>query len=1305
MLTATQPAPTPTLAPPTATPLPTWPDRWEPTEGPSGGLITAIVVDPNNPTTLYAAGAGGAVFKSRDGGEKWWTPGERLAPPSCLFVSLVVEAGETDTIYAANACTGVSKSSDGGDTWSRANDGLEQGVSTLIQSIHAPGLMLAASSTGKVYRSGDGTQSWEPISDGLPDQAIHIHSLDASGPEMYWATTTDGLDDVLYRFDAGHWTAVSLDQPADQKITHVLVDTDDPGIVYVSLEGTNQADSDTLYVLRSTDGGFNWEQVEQPDAPLANRLRQIAVDPQNDAVRYMPQPGGGIVKSEDGGRTWRPVNNGLNNTHIALVAPHPTDPATLYAVPADGGSMFKSTNYGDNWTQLENNDLNYKVGNLVVDLNHPDTIYQLTSNARALRSDDGGATWSATWPDLRFSSISALATTPFTPTVLYANKSGLGLFRSDDGGESWRLLSEAEIDTTYALAVHPDNPDFILSGDAKAANMHRSKDGGDTWDIALQVPDASRVTSVAFDPRVTPFFGRGKEPADPTRLYAASVGSRGTLWFSNDAGDSWQTLDDDLSFADVRVLTVPLHRPGTAYAAVWGGGNWRTNDGGQSWQRLPGDPATSAAAIAVDPGNHNIVYIADGGVPHLYRSTDDGHTWELLFDAGPDYEQLTALALAPSDPTILYVSAQRSGDDPDGGAVFRVETNLPLDENAVEINNNLPGVPVSLAVHRRDPRRIFAALHNGGVWKTVDDGASWRQVKSGLPEIGFSHIAIDPIFPETLFLTGSDLPLADSPDKVYGIWKSSDDGNTWTKIGGRTFGRASGPIRAIAFHPDDQQVMYAAGEGGVYVSPDRGETWTVINGRVPFTPMKAVSTDGQTLYAGSAGAGVFAGTIHPLIHTADWMPKSHLSIPSANIQLVLHPADPLTLYASAFPGGVYKTTDGGATWREHNLGLPSLAVADPPRQGHYALAIAPSAPEVLYAGLYGHGVYRSDDGAATWWPVYGEEETLRDAQVEALLIHPDDDDIVYIATTEGIWRTDDGGQSWAQFGEGLPAGGDARTLALEADGQLYAGTRGYGVYSRDTSRQAADDAWTQLPELDDDVDTSRQQVSLLIHPHDSNTLYAGSSRSGIYKTTDGGLTWREYNVGLGNESVLSLALYPGDDDAPRPDILYTGSTDGIARSVDGGATWHPRSADWPPQQRVASIAFDPTDPNIVYACAKNDAEPEQAGGTIKKSTDGGASWFEITTGLDTAQTFYQILVDRLDPNVVYLATGQDGVYISRDGGATWSSWNEGLWNRVAGGSGGTATRVLQLSADGRLLYFGTDGSGVWRRPAAGAQTK
>ena len=124
----------------------------------------------------------------------------------------------------------------------------------------------------------------------------------------------------------------------------------------------------------------------------------------------------------------------------------------------------------------------------------------------------------------------------------------------------------------------------------------------------------------------------------------------------------------------------------------------------------------------------------------------------------------------------------------------------------------------------------------------------------------------------------------------------------------------------------------------------------------------------------------------------------------------------------------------------------------------------------------------------------------------------------------------------------------------------------------------------------------------------------------------------------------------------------------------------------------------------MYACSKN-GENEGNGregfrGTVMKSLDGGATWTPITTGLDVNQEFYKIIVDEYDPDVVYLATQRQGVFISHDGGDLWLPWNDGLTNPVAGTNGNNVTNTMARSADGRYLYFGSAGSGVFRRLTA-----
>jgi photosystem II stability/assembly factor-like uncharacterized protein len=1346
---------TPTPAPPTPTPLPVWPARWEPTGGPPGGTIAFVIIDPEDSNLLYAGGLGGAVYSSADGGETW-SVGERIVPAHCPFSGLIMDPRPPATLYASSPCNGILVSADRGGNWAYAGSELNAGVTSLVQSPHAPELLLAGTQEGLIYRSRDGAKTWEAIQAGLPaEPAPTIEDLIASGPDSYWLIASNPDGNVLYRFTAGVWSVARFDPPADAQPVDILVDPLDPAIIYLALEGKARTgdEVEAPYLFRSNDGGLSWNPLPDPLSlvapeeaarvdllavdPASGRLyvaaggalfvtpdqttwepletpsgagsaAQVAIDPNAPQVLYLSGADHGLLKSTDGGHTWRNINQGIDSLNIALIATHPQDPATLYAAAPTGSTLFKSSDYGDHWTRVENGATGPVTGHgtaaLLLDPQQPARLYQLLDDARAFQSDDAGATWAASWPGFRLSDVESLVTVPSDPNILYASEGGRGLFRSDDGGATWRMVPGVPGVHTAALAVHPADPNFVLSGEMGGV-VRRSRDGGRTGQIVLEVDGAAAITSVAIDPRVEPYFPRGKQPADPTRLYAASSGSRGQVWYSNDAGEAWKPLNPAFNFTNVRVLAAAPRRPGVVYAAVWGGGTWRTQDAGQTWERVPGDPALSAAGVAIDPTNENVIYIADATAPRIYRSVDGGDHWETVFDGAGSYEHMGALALAPSDPNVLYASAYVDAVDAAAGDLLRIDASASPGENMRTATGDLPGIPTTLAVHRGDSRRVYAGVPGAGLWKTLDDGATWRQMYGAMAGATFTELVVDPVWPDILFAAGGEYSQPEGegsaspdPDALFGIWKSTDDGATWTRVGATTFGRSSGPVRAIAFHPDDDRVMYAAGEGGVYLSPDRGETWTAINGRLPFFPMNALASDGATLYAGTSGAGVFEGAIHPLIHTADWEDESHLAVPIYHIQIALHPGAPEILYASAYPGGVYRTLDGGATWHALNRGLPSFPVTDPWRQGYYALALAPSAPDVLYLGLYGRGVFRSIDGGRTWRPAYGAGAELHAAKIASLLVHPDDPNVIFAATEEALWRSVNAGESWADFGPGLP-NGDAQVLALGGQDRLYAAIRGYELFTRGAFLLEEQSTWTQLPPLGGrtaprpggNQEPPYQHTTLLSPPGQPDTLYVGTFPGGVYMSTDAGLTWRERSAGLGTGGVLAMLAHPQD-----PRILYAGTTSGLARSVDGGATWHAWDSGWPAQQWVTDIAIDATNPQNLYACTGGEGRR----GVVMKSTDGGAVWREITTGLSPEQGFVAILVDRFDPSVLYLATRRDGIFISHDAGESWTSWNEGLWNPVAGAGEQPVADVLAPSADGRLLYFGTAGSGVWRRPAA-----
>jgi photosystem II stability/assembly factor-like uncharacterized protein len=324
-------------------------------------------------------------------------------------------------------------------------------------------------------------------------------------------------------------------------------------------------------------------------------------------------------------------------------------------------------------------------------------------------------------------------------------------------------------------------------------------------------------------------------------------------------------------------------------------------------------------------------------------------------------------------------------------------------------------------------------------------------------------------------------------------------------------------------------------------------------------------------------------------------------------------------YFGSVNGGVWESRDAGRTWQPRSDGMPVGSIG--------ALAVAPSAPRVLYAGTgeadmradiaHGNGVYRSDDGGAHWRSI-GLANTF---QIGRILVHPADADTLYVAALghaygpnpeRGVFRSRDGGRSWAKV-------------------------------------------------LFRDVDTGA--IDLAFRPGDPRVLYAAlwqtrrppwsvyppsnGPGSGLFRSDDGGDTWRPI-AGNGfpeQPGRIGLAVAPS-----RPDRLYAlvdAPRGGLYRSDDGGATWRQLSADtriWQRGWYFGGVTVDPANADVVYVC--NTA--------LYRSDDGGASFAPIK-GAPGGDDYHTLWIDPASPERRMLGVDQ-GALVSVNGGATWSSW-------------------------------------------------
>ena len=352
--------------------------RW--TQTLPGGLdFLTLVLDPTNPSTLYAGTFGHGAFKSTDSGANWVAINNGLTIPFVIVVALVIDPTNTSTLYAGISGRGVFKSTDRGANWVAINNGLTNPFVGELVIDPTNTSTLYAGTGGGVFKSTDSGANWAEINNGLTNLGGPALAIDPTHSSTLYAGTGGG-------------------------------------------------------VFKSTDSGANWAEINNG---LTNPfVGELVIDPTNPSTLYAGT-GGGVFKSTDMGANWVAINNGLTNPSVGALALDPTNPSTLYAgtlgFDATIGGVFKSTDMGANWAAINNGLTNPFVVALVVDPTHSSTLYAGTL-AGVFRSTDMGANWTAINNGLPLNaatldnSVRALALDPTHPSTLYAGTDGGGVF-------------------------------------------------------------------------------------------------------------------------------------------------------------------------------------------------------------------------------------------------------------------------------------------------------------------------------------------------------------------------------------------------------------------------------------------------------------------------------------------------------------------------------------------------------------------------------------------------------------------------------------------------------------------------------------------------------------------------------------------------------------------------------------------------------------------------------------------------------------------------------------------------------------
>jgi photosystem II stability/assembly factor-like uncharacterized protein len=544
------------------------------------------------------------------------------------------------------------------------------------------------------------------------------------------------------------------------------------------------------------------------------------------------------------------------------------------------------------------------------------------------------------------------------------------------------------------------------------------------------------------------------------------------------------------------------------------------------------------------------------------------------------------------------------------------------------------------------PNVFYIGVVNGGVWKTTDYGRTWNPIFDSQPTGSIGAIAIAPSNARVIYVgSGEGLQRPDL-STGDGIYKSTDGGDTWTHLGLRD----GQQIPQIAVDPRNADRLFVAVLGHPYGANSERGLFRSVDGGATFT--RVLYKDDDT------GA----------------------------VDVVIDPANPDVVYAVLWesrqapwengefvgPGsGVYKSTDGGTTWRQLTNGLPTFA-AD--RLGRVGLTVAPSNSRRLFATVEAEhrgGLYRSDDAGDTWALVNpGPLVTERGDDFAEVKVDPLNPDIVYTASVVA-WKSVDGGRTFAAF-RGAPGGDDYHRIWINPKHPeiiLLASDQGAVITVNGGQTWSS---WYNQP------------TAQFYHVSTDNAfpyrVCGGQQESGSACTSsrgdDGQITFREWHP-VGAEEYGYIAPDPLD-----PDIVYggkitrydrrTGQVQNIAPELFRSSTYR--------VVRTMPIVFAPTDPKTLYF----------ASNVVWKTTDGGTSWTAISPdlarqtweapanvgkyrGTDAARATVRGVVYTLAPSPIdgariWAGTDDGLIHVTTNGGAAWTNVTPaslGPWAKVS----------------------------------------
>lgn len=674
--------------------------------------------------------------------------------------------------------------------------------------------------SGGVWKTSNSGTTWESLTDSQSFYSTGSITIDPNNTNTIWLGTGEnvggrhvGIGKGIFVSKNGGKTWENKGLSKSEHISKIIVNKNDSNTVFVASQGPLWSSGGDRGLYKSTDGGDNWTLVLSVNEWTG--VTDLVVDPRNDDVMYAATwqrhrnvaayvgggPGTKIFKSEDGGSSWRQLKTGLPSGKLGKIglAISEINPDVLYAaieLDRRKGAVYRSSNKGESWKKMSDT-VSGATGphyyqELIASPHHFDKIYLM--DVRVQVSDDGGKTFYRMNELDKHSDNHSMTFKKNDPNYLLVGSDG-GIYESFDNTKSWKYVSNLPLTQFYKLAVDDTYPFYNIYGGTQDNNSQggpsrtfRSNGivnsdwfvllGGDGHQPATEPgnPDIvyaqsqqgnlhriDRTTGEAVF--IKPYSGLDEDyerfnwdapilvsSHDPKRLYFGSQ----RVWRSDDRGDSWVSISNDLTKNQER-LSLPIMGRQQSWDSAWDiyamstyntitslsespineniiyagtddGLIHVTIDGGSSWKSMSVDkilniPETSFVNdIKADLHNDKVAYVALDNHkfgdyrPMLYKTNNGGKSWRSITNGLPNETLIWRIVQDHVDPNLLFL-----------GTEYGLYFSNNQGEEWTKLSNGLPTISIrDLAIQKRENDLVLATFGRG--FYILDDYSSLRKL-------------------------------------------------------------------------------------------------------------------------------------------------------------------------------------------------------------------------------------------------------------------------------------------------------------------------------------------------------------------------------------------------------------------------------------------------------------------------------------------------------------------------------------------------------------------------------------------------